>query len=69
MEKVTESLVLSPPQFLSEAQPRFEILRDNKNFVQRDLPKKVENTPAVGNYRNLECVQVMFLFLTIQTLK
>ncbi|KAM3823390.1 SH2 domain-containing protein 4A isoform 2-T2 [Vipera latastei] len=58
MEKVTESLVLSPPQFLSETQPRFEILRDNKNFVQRDLPKKVKNTPAVGNYRNLECVQV-----------
>ncbi|XP_026535679.1 SH2 domain-containing protein 4A [Notechis scutatus] len=55
MEKVTESLVSSPPQFLSES--GFEILRDNNIFVQRDVPKRVENTPAVGNHRNLECIQ------------
>ncbi|KAG8139717.1 hypothetical protein E2320_002501 [Naja naja] len=55
MEKATESLVSSPPQFLSES--GFEILRDNKIFAQRDVPKRVENTPAVGNHRNLEYIQ------------
>lgn len=69
IEKAIESAVSSPPQFLSELQPGFEILRDNKNVVQRDVPKRVENIPAVGNRRNLECIQVVLLFLTIQTLK
>lgn len=69
MEKDTESSVSSPPQFLSELQPGFEIMRDNKNVVQRDVPKRVENIAAVGNRRNLECIQVVLLFLTIQTLK
>uniref|UniRef100_A0A670ZAU4 General vesicular transport factor p115 n=1 Tax=Pseudonaja textilis TaxID=8673 RepID=A0A670ZAU4_PSETE len=55
MEKVTESLVSSPPQFPSES--GFEILRDNDIFVQRDVANRVENTPAVGNHRNLECIQ------------
>uniref|UniRef100_A0A2D4HDC7 SH2 domain-containing protein n=1 Tax=Micrurus lemniscatus lemniscatus TaxID=129467 RepID=A0A2D4HDC7_MICLE len=54
MEKATESLVSSPPQFLSESGS--EILQDNKIFVQRDVPKRMENT-AVGNNRNLECIQ------------
>ncbi|XP_013922354.1 PREDICTED: SH2 domain-containing protein 4A [Thamnophis sirtalis] len=57
MEKATESSVSSPPRFLSELQPGFEILQDNKEFVQRAVPKRVENTPAVGNRRNLECSQ------------
>ncbi|XP_058036443.1 SH2 domain-containing protein 4A [Ahaetulla prasina] len=57
MEKATESSVSSPPQFLSELQPGSEIQQDNKNFVQRYVPKGVENTPTVGNHRNLECIQ------------
>ncbi|XP_070583048.1 SH2 domain-containing protein 4A [Erythrolamprus reginae] len=57
MEKATEGSVSSPPQFLSELQSEFEILQDNNYVVQRDVPKRVENTPTVGNHRILECIQ------------
>ncbi|XP_063156447.1 SH2 domain-containing protein 4A isoform X4 [Candoia aspera] len=57
VERVTEGSIPSPPQFLSGPQPGSEILQGSKTFVKRDAPKRVENTAAVGNHRNLEYVQ------------
>ncbi|XP_007431393.2 SH2 domain-containing protein 4A isoform X1 [Python bivittatus] len=57
MERVTKGSVPSAPQFPSNPQPGSEIPRDSKNFVKGDALKRVENTPAVGNHRNQECVQ------------
>ncbi|KAM6453472.1 SH2 domain-containing protein 4A isoform 2-T2 [Liasis olivaceus] len=57
MERVTKDSVPSAPQFPSNPQPGSEIPRDSKNLVKGDALKRVENTPAVGNHRNQECVQ------------